>query len=43
MAAHIGYVCFVDDPDGNTIEFSHKQAVFETIQELWDGKETVQV
>ena len=25
MAAHIGYVCFVDDPDGNTIEFSHKQ------------------
>ena len=43
MAAHIGYVCFVDDPDGNTIEFSHKQQVFETIQELWDGKETVQL
>ncbi len=43
MAAHIGYVCFVDDPDGNTLEFSHKQQVFETIQELWDGKETVKL
>lgn len=35
MAAHIGYICAVDDPDGNTIEFSHNQKVFSTIQELW--------
>lgn len=25
----IGYICFVADPDGNTIEFSHGQKVFE--------------
>jgi len=35
MAAHIGYICSVTDPDGNTIEFSHNQKVFSTIQELW--------
>lgn len=35
MAAHIGYICAVDDPDGNTIEFSHNQKVFSTIQDLW--------
>ena len=25
----IGYVCMVNDPDGNTIEFSHDQGVFD--------------
>jgi catechol 2,3-dioxygenase-like lactoylglutathione lyase family enzyme len=35
MAAHIGYICAVKDPDGNTIEFSHNQKVYSTIQELW--------
>ncbi|MEO5724346.1 MAG: VOC family protein [Ilumatobacteraceae bacterium] len=35
MAAHIGYICAVDDPDGNTIEFSFNQKVHETIQSLW--------
>jgi catechol 2,3-dioxygenase-like lactoylglutathione lyase family enzyme len=25
----IGYVCMVHDPDGNTIEFSHDQGVYE--------------
>lgn len=35
MAAHIGYICAVRDPDGNTIEFSHNQKVFDTIRELW--------
>ncbi|MEU5397935.1 VOC family protein [Streptomyces sp. NPDC005963] len=35
MAAHIGYICAVNDPDGNTIEFSHNQKVFSTIQDLW--------
>lgn len=35
MAAHIGYICAVLDPDGNVIEFSHNQKVFSTIQELW--------
>lgn len=35
MAAHIGYICSVKDPDGNVIEFSHNQKVFSTIRELW--------
>ena len=38
MAAHIGYICAVKDPDGNVVEFSHDQKVFATIRELWgDG------
>lgn len=35
MAAHIGYICAVKDPDGNVIEFSYNQKVFSTIRELW--------
>ena len=31
----IGYVCFIKDPDGNTIEFSYDQGVFETAREVW--------
>jgi len=26
MPKQIGYVCFVKDPDGNTVEFSYDQA-----------------
>lgn len=38
MPKEIGYICFVKDPDGNTIEFSHDQGVYETAQEVWgDG------
>ncbi|HEY6378658.1 MAG TPA: VOC family protein [Candidatus Dormibacteraeota bacterium] len=40
MAEHVGYVCAVTDPDGNVIEFSHNQKVFETIRNLWGAKET---
>lgn len=29
----IGYVCMVNDPDGNTVEFSHDQGVYEFAQE----------
>ena len=35
MAAHIGYICAVRDPDGNVVEFSHNQKVFTTIRQLW--------
>jgi catechol 2,3-dioxygenase-like lactoylglutathione lyase family enzyme len=38
MAAHIGYICAVSDPDGNVVEFSHNQNVFSVIRGLWgDG------
>ena len=35
MPEHIGYICAVNDPDGNVIEFSHNQKVFSTIRNLW--------
>ena len=35
MAEHIGYICALEDPDGNVIEFSHNQKVFSTIRALW--------
>jgi catechol 2,3-dioxygenase-like lactoylglutathione lyase family enzyme len=38
MAAHVGYICAVTDPDGNVIEFSHNQKVYETVRKLWGRK-----
>lgn len=38
MPSPIGYVCFVSDPDGNTVEFSYDQGVFAKAHELWGGK-----
>jgi len=35
MPKQIGYVCFVKDPDGNTVEFSFDQGVFERAREVW--------
>jgi len=35
MPKRIGYICFVKDPDGNTIEFSYDQGVYETAREVW--------
>ncbi|MDZ7733253.1 MAG: VOC family protein [Acidimicrobiia bacterium] len=34
----IGYVCFVTDPDGNTVEFSYGQGIFAKAQELWGDR-----
>ncbi|HEY2049279.1 MAG TPA: VOC family protein [Caulobacteraceae bacterium] len=38
MPKQIGYVCFIKDPDGNTIEYSYDQGVFEKAREVW-GKQ----
>jgi len=35
MPKQIGYVCFVKDPDGNTVEFSFDQGVYEKAREVW--------
>ena len=35
MPDPIGYVCFVSDPDGNIVEFSYDQGVYETAREIW--------
>lgn len=35
MPPPIGYVCFLKDPDGNTVEFSYGQDVYDTFKEKW--------
>lgn len=35
MPSPIGYVCALTDPDGNMIEFSFDQGVYEKAQEVW--------
>jgi hypothetical protein len=37
MPPPIGYICFVEDPDGNTIEFSYDQGTYQTLREVWGG------
>lgn len=34
MPQPIGYICMVSDPDGNMVEFSHDQRVYDTMREL---------
>lgn len=31
----VGYICAVNDPDGNVVEFSYDQAVHDTVQQTW--------
>ena len=40
MPKRIGYICFAKDPDGNTVEFSYDQGVFEKAREVWGMAET---
>jgi catechol 2,3-dioxygenase-like lactoylglutathione lyase family enzyme len=42
MPKQIGYICFLKDPDGNTIEFSFDQGVYDKAREVW-GKEALPV
>jgi len=39
MPKQIGYICFLKDPDGNTIECSYDQGVYEKAREVW-GKQS---
>jgi len=41
MPKQIGYICFLKDPDGNTIEFSYDQGVYEKAREVWGAAEPV--
>lgn len=34
MPQPIGYICMVSDPDGNMVEFSHDQRVYDTMREF---------
>lgn len=33
--AHVGFVCAIKDPDGNIVEISHNQKIFEAVHRLW--------
>jgi catechol 2,3-dioxygenase-like lactoylglutathione lyase family enzyme len=35
MPPPIGYICALSDPDGNVIEISHDQGVYDKVQEVW--------
>jgi catechol 2,3-dioxygenase-like lactoylglutathione lyase family enzyme len=38
MPDPVGYICALKDPDGNVIEISHNQKVFDTVRAKWgDG------
>lgn len=39
MPKQIGYICFLKDPDGNTIEYSFDQGVYEKAREVWGRAE----
>jgi len=36
MPPPIGYICMLNDPDGNTVEFSWDQGVYATLQNRWN-------
>lgn len=38
MPPPVGYICFIRDPDGNVLEFSYDQGVYETAKEVWGSK-----
>jgi lactoylglutathione lyase len=35
MPDPVGYICAITDPDGNMIEISHNQGVYDKAQEVW--------
>jgi len=35
MGGQVGYICALKDPDGNVVEISHNQKVFESVRRLW--------
>ncbi len=35
MPKRIGYICFLRDPEGNMVEFSYDQGVYEKVREVW--------
>ena len=35
MPSPVGYICALTDPDGNVVEISHDQQVYDSVQRLW--------
>lgn len=40
MPPPVGYICALNDPDGNVIEISHDQGVYAACQERWGAPNT---
>jgi predicted lactoylglutathione lyase len=40
MPDPIGYICMLRDPDGNLVEFSYDQGVYEKVREVWGNPPT---
>lgn len=40
MPPPVGYICALNDPDGNVIEISHDQGVYAACQERWGAPKT---
>lgn len=38
MPDPVGYICAITDPDGNVIEISHNQGVYDKAREVWGHK-----
>jgi catechol 2,3-dioxygenase-like lactoylglutathione lyase family enzyme len=38
MPPPIGYICFVEDPDGNTVEFSADQGTYQAVRDTWGAR-----
>jgi catechol 2,3-dioxygenase-like lactoylglutathione lyase family enzyme len=37
MPPPIGYICMLRDPDGNMVEYSYDQGVYEKVRDVWGG------
>ena len=35
MPPPVGYICALNDPDGNVIEYSYDQGVYSTAKTVW--------
>ncbi len=42
MPDPIGYICMLHDPDGNMVEFSFDQGVYEKVREVWGNRNSSQ-
>lgn len=42
MPDPVGYICFIKDPDGNTVEFSYNQGVYDTVRGKWKNAHEVE-
>lgn len=42
MPDPVGYICFLKDPDGNRVEFSYNQGVYEAVRQKWQSENALE-